>query len=128
MHDINRPEVVAEVTAAVRCYEQALFANDTATLDALFWTSPHTLRFGITENLYGHGEISAFRSARKPGNLQRQEHKFVVTTFGSDFATANVEYSQGESARIGRMSHTWVHFPEGWRIVAAHVSFLAPPQ
>jgi hypothetical protein len=124
MNDINCPEIVAEVTAAVRRYEQALFANDTATLDELFWKSPHTVRFGITENLYGHQEISDFRSARRPGNLQRQERKFVVTTFGSTLATANVEYSQEGLARIGRMSHTWVRFPKGWRIVAAHVSFM----
>jgi hypothetical protein len=127
MHDINHPKIVAEVTAAVRRYEQALFANDTATLNTLFWDSRCTLRFGVTENLYGHQEISALRSARRPGNLRRQELKLVVTTFGSDFGTANVEYSQEGSARIGRMSHTWVRFPEGWRIVAAHVSFLVAP-
>jgi hypothetical protein len=125
MQNINHPDIVAEVTAAVRRYEQALFANDVATLNTLFWDSPCTLRFGITENLYGHREISAFRSERRPGDLRRQERKLVVTTFGSDFGTANVEYSREGSARIGRMSHTWVRFPEGWRIVAAHVSFLA---
>jgi hypothetical protein len=122
MHEINRPDVVGEVTAAVRRYEQALFANDTATLDVLFWNSPRTLRFGLTENLYGHDAIAAFRSARRPGNLHRQEHRIVVTTFGNDFATANVEYSLGR--RTGRMSHAWVRMPEGWRIVAAHVSFM----
>jgi AtzH-like len=127
MHDINHPQIVAEVTAAVRRYEQALFANDTATLDTLFWDSPCTLRFGVTENLYGHQEISAFRSARRPNDLLRQERRLVVTTFGLDFGTANVEYSQEGSTRIGRMSHTWVRFPDGWRIVAAHVSFLAAP-
>jgi hypothetical protein len=127
MHDINNPEIVAEVTMAVRRYEQALFTNDISTLNILFWNSPSTLRFGITENLYGYREISAFRSARQPGNLRRQERKIVVTTFGSDFGTANVEYSQKGDARIGRMSHTWVRFPEGWRIVAAHVSFLSTP-
>jgi hypothetical protein len=127
MHDINHPKIVAEVTAEVRRYEQALFANDTATLNTLFWDSPCTLRFGVTENLYGHQEISAFRSARRPNDLLRQERRLVVTTFGLDFGTANVEYSQEGSTRIGRMSQTWVRFPDGWRIVAAHASFLAAP-
>jgi Protein of unknown function (DUF3225) len=27
--------------------------------------------------------------------------------------------------RRGRQSQTWVRMPEGWRIVAAHVSMLA---
>src|SRR4051812_32736396 len=114
MHEINRPDVVKEVGAAVRRYEQALFANDAATMNELFWKSPHTLRYGITENLYGHDAIAAFRVARKPGSLARHEHRFVVTTFGSDFATANVEYSPPGSTQIGRMSHSWVRFPEGW--------------
>jgi hypothetical protein len=124
MQDINDPGVVAEVTAAVRRYEEALFTNDAATMNELFWNAPHTLRFGPTENLYGHDAIAAFRSGRKPGNLRRRERHFVVTTFGRDFAIANVEYSQGDPERIGRMSHTWVRFPEGWRIAAAHVSVM----
>jgi hypothetical protein len=127
MIEINHPAIVAEVTAAVRRYEQALFDNDTATMNELFWSSLHTLRFGITENLYGHDAIASFRAARRPGNLRRDERRFVVTTFGADFATANVEYSLPDSGRIGRMSHTWVRCPEGWRIVAAHVSFLQDP-
>ena len=54
MLEINIPEVVAEVTEAFMRYERALIANDVGTLDALFWDSPHTLRFGVAENLYGH--------------------------------------------------------------------------
>ena len=52
--EINIPEVVAEVTAAFQRYEKALNTNDVVTLDELFWKSPHTLRFGIGEQLYGH--------------------------------------------------------------------------
>lgn len=127
MHEINLPDVVAEVTAAVHRYERALFSNDVTTLNQLFWASDKTLRFGITENLYGHDTISSFRTARKTGPIQRETQRFVLTTFGRDFATANVEYRQGNPAKIGRMSHTWVRFSEGWRIVAAHVSHLAQP-
>jgi hypothetical protein len=30
--------------------------------------------------------------------------------------------------RIGRQMQTWVKFPEGWRVVAAHVSLMEPPK
>jgi hypothetical protein len=26
--------------------------------------------------------------------------------------------------KIGRQSQTWARFPEGWRVVAAHVSLI----
>ena len=61
MMEINIPEVVAEVEKAFARYERALVTNDVAELDALFWKSPHTLRYGATENLYGYDEIAAFR-------------------------------------------------------------------
>ncbi len=124
MYEINIPEVVGEVTAAFRRYEAALVGNDVAVLDELFWDSPHTLRFGITENLYGYAAIAAFRSARS-GNLARTLSNTVITTYGRDFATANTEFRRGD--RNGRQSHTWLRRPEGWRIVAAHVSWLATP-
>ena len=65
--DINIPSVVAEVTAAFNRYEKALNTNDVTTLDELFWNSPHTLRFGVGEQLYGYDQIAAFRSGRDPG-------------------------------------------------------------
>ena len=58
---INEPAVVAEVAAAFERYEAALIGNDVATLDALFWEGPHTIRYGIGENLYGPAEIAAKR-------------------------------------------------------------------
>ena len=51
--EINIPEVVAEVTAAFNRYEAALNSNDVEVLDELFWKSPHTLRYGVGEQLYG---------------------------------------------------------------------------
>ena len=122
--DINIPEVLAEVTAAFRRYEQALVSNDVAVLDELFWHSPHTLRYGATENLYGHDAIAAFRSARSPAGLARMITRLVVTTYGRDYATANMEFERQGGAVRGRQSHTGVRMPEGWRIVAAHVSLL----
>jgi len=50
----------------------------------------------------------------------------VITTYGRDFATAMTEFRRAGNERIGRQSQTWVRFAEGWRVVAAHVSLIAP--
>jgi hypothetical protein len=125
MMDINIPEVVAEVEKAFARYERALVTNDIAELDALFWKSPHTLRYGVTENLYGYDEIAAFRAGRSPANLARDLIKTVITTYGRDFATANTEFKRATGT--GRQSQTWLRTDEGWRVVAAHVSLLPTP-
>ena len=122
---INIPDVHAEVSAAFAAYEAALVGNDVATLDALFWTSPHVVRYGATENLYGHEEILAFRKARPSAGLARTLRRTVITTFGRDFATASTEFTREGTDRIGRQSQSWARLPEGWRIVAAHVSLMA---
>ena len=121
--EINHPEVVAEVTAALARYEQALVTNDIPVLNELFWVSPHTIRYGPAELLYGHDEISRYRGARPAAGLERTVDRQVVTTFGRDAATASVQFTRG--GRIGRQMQTWVRMPEGWRVVAAHVSMLA---
>jgi len=120
---VNLPRVVIEVTAAFNRYEQALVTNDVAVLDELFWKSPLTLRYGATENLYGHDEIAQFRGARSPAGLARKLVKVVITTYGTDFATANCEFERG--GKPGRQSHSWIRTSDGWRIAAAHVSLLA---
>jgi hypothetical protein len=122
--DINLPEVVAEVTAHFQRYETALVTNDITTLNALFWNSPLTLRYGPTENLYGHAAIAGFRAARSPVGLMRTTANTVITTYGRDFATANTEFRRPQVERGGRQSQTWVRMPEGWRIVSAHVSLM----
>jgi hypothetical protein len=122
--DINRPEVLAEVTAAFERYEDALVNNKVAVLDELFWDSPHTLRYGATENLYGHDQIRAFRAGRPPAGLARRLLRTVITTYGDSFATANVEFQRDNTTRPGRQSQTWIKTPAGWRVVAAHVSLL----
>ena len=124
---INLPDVLAEVTAAFARYERALTSNDVAVLDELFWRSPHTLRYGATENLYGYDAIAGFRAARPSNGLERALLRTVITTYGRDCATANVEFRRTGSAHTGRQSQTWLRTPEGWRVVAAHVSLLAPP-
>ncbi|MBV8408720.1 MAG: oxalurate catabolism protein HpxZ [Alphaproteobacteria bacterium] len=126
--EINIPEVVAEVTAAFYRYEKALNTNDVAALDELFWQSPQTLRFGVGEQLYGHAEIAAFRAGRDPGSVvNRDLLKVWIVTYGRDFGTANCEFRRHGVNRVGRQSHTWMRTPDGWRIVAAHVSFLGEP-
>ena len=125
MNEINRPEVLAEVRAEFERYETALTGNDVAALDGFFWASPHALRYGATENLYGFEAIAAFRAARPAKNLERTVLRTAITTFGRDFATANLEFQRAGSSSSGRQSQTWVRFPEGWKIVAAPVSRLA---
>lgn len=122
--DINLPDVVAEVTAAFERYERALVTNDVAVLDELFWNSPHTLRYGATENLYGYEAICAFRAGRSPQGLARTILRTVITTYGHDLASANIEFLRDGSTRTGRQSQTWMRTPKGWKVVAAHVSLL----
>ena len=120
----NLPDVLAEVSAAFMRYEQALVSNDVAVLDELFWKSPHTLRYGATENLHGYDAIQAFRAGRPSQGLARELMNTVITTFGHDFATANTEFQRAGSDRPGRQSQTWMRTGEGWRVVSAHVSLL----
>ena len=122
--DINLPDVVDEVTAAFQRYEKALTGNDVAVLDELFWNSPTTLRYGATENLYGYDEIRTFRASRPSQGLARELLRTEITTYGTDFATANCEFRREGSAKTGRQSQTWMRTPEGWRVVSAHVSLL----
>lgn len=123
--DTNLPDVLAEVTAAFERYEQALISNDVAVLDELFWDSPHTLRFGATENLYGIDEIRAFRVGRPTAGLQRSVLRTAITTHGRDLATTNIEFRRVGDPRLGRQSQTWVRMNDGWRVVSAHVSWMA---
>ena len=126
--EINIPEVVAEVTAQFMRYEAALTTNDVVVLDELFWDSPHTLRYGATENLHGYDEIKAFRAGRSPAGLARELVRTEITTYGRDFATCNTTFRRVGSDRVGRQSQSWVRIPgTGWRVVAAHVSLLQPP-
>lgn len=113
------------MSAVFARYESALIANDVAVLDEFFWDNPLTVRFGIHEIHYGAEAIRAYRQAfRPPANMPRKLRNLVITTFGEDVATADVEFLR-DGDPLGRQSQTWVRFPEGWRVVAAHVSMLA---
>lgn len=120
--EINIPDVHAEVSAVFARYEEALVTNQREVLDALFWNSPHTLRYGFSENHYGYADIRAFRASLPVQSPPRELLRTVITTFGRDFATANIEFRREGSRQIGRQSQTWIRTAEGWRVVAAHVS------
>ena len=49
----------------------------------------------------------------------------MITAYGRDVAVAATLYERPSApGRIGRQMQTWVRFPEGWRVVAAHVSLM----
>jgi hypothetical protein len=125
--EINDPAVMDEILALHEKYEKALVTNDVDTLTALFWNSPHSLRFGVAESLYGFTEIDAFRKARPNVDLQREVLNLRIVTFGDAQATVTLEFKRNAFgiARHGRQSQVWIKFPEeGWKIVSAHVSFI----
>jgi len=126
--EIDLPDVVAEVTEAFNRYEQALVSNDVEALDALFRDDPRTIRYGGAENLYGYAEIRAFRAGRSPAGLMRKLSKTVITAYGHDCAVASTLFYRGTTPKkVGRQMQTWVRFPDGWRVVAAHVSMIDVP-
>ena len=120
--EINNPQAQAELTKQFERYQQAIIDNDVTVLNELFWNNALTLRYGVGENLYGHAEIAAFRGARDPKSVARVVGKSVITSYGRDAATTNIEFVR--AGRKGRQSQAWIRMPEGWRIVAAHVSYM----
>lgn len=126
--EVDLPDVVAEVTAAFAVYEKALTTNDVEVLDSLFRKDPRTLRYGGGENLYGYDAIASFRAGRNPAGLARDLARTVITAYGRDTAVAStLFYRASAPTKVGRQMQTWVRFPEGWRVVAAHVSLIDRP-
>jgi hypothetical protein len=126
---VDLPEVLAEVSEQFERYEKALVSNDVAVLDELFRNDPRTLRYGGGENLYGYKEIMAFRAARPSVGLMRTRDRTVITTYGRDMAVAStLFYRDSAPGKVGRQMQTWARFPDGWKIVAAHVSVIDEPR
>lgn len=120
---INDPAIVAEIETCFARYEAALMNYDPDTLDGFFWNDECVLRYGECECLYGHDAIATFR--RQVSSLPRRGlRNTTIMTYGRDFATANTEFVHDGETRLGRQTQTWVRMSEGWRISAAHVSFL----
>jgi 1-carboxybiuret hydrolase subunit AtzH-like protein len=127
--EIDLPDVLAEVRAVFERYEKALVSNDVAMLDELFHDDARTIRYGVNEILYGYDDIKSFRGARSPVALGRKLSRTVITTYGRDFAVASTLYERPSApGKLGRQMQTWVKFPQGWRVVAAHVSLIEPPK
>jgi ketosteroid isomerase-like protein len=121
---LNDPKVVAEIEAVLARYERALVDRDLATLDDCFWNDPSVVRYGTHENLYGAAAIRDFRRSVKPGgHAKAGVRRTVISTFGTDFATVSLEFDARRGG-IGRQQQSWVRLPEGWKVVAAHVSYL----
>jgi len=118
---IDDPATVGEVTAAFHEYERVLMADDIPAMDRLFHDAPSTIRYRVGEVLYGIEEIRAFRKGRG-GSPQRRLGRIAIHSFSPDLATAHAEFFREGSDRRGRQSQTWVRFPDGWKVVAAHVS------
>jgi ketosteroid isomerase-like protein len=126
--DINIPDVLREAEAEFARYEVALIANDVDALDRFFHDDARSIRYGGGENLYGYAEIQAFRAARSPAGLSRTLERTVITTYGRDLAMASTLFRRPSApGKIGRQMQTWARFPQGWRIVAAHVSVIDEP-
>lgn len=120
---INDPDVIAELRELYPRYETALVSNDVEKLVEMFWADPRAMRFGVTENLYGYKEIAEFRKGRPAANMARTVIRLDIVSFGKDFASITLEFERG--TQRGRQSQTWVRFPNGWRIVVAHVSLIS---
>ena len=123
---INDPLIITELTDCHTVYEKALIDNDVATLDSLFWDSPHAIRFGVTENLHGTEEIRQFRQNRPKINLARDVSRVDIMSFGQTAGVVNLEFVRKMDGieRHGRQTQFWMRFPEGWRLVSAHVSLM----
>lgn len=125
---VDDPVTLAEITAVFARYEKALVENDVEALDDLFWQDARTIRYGVAENLHGVAEILAFRKGRSPAGLARDLERTVITTFGTDYATASTLFRRaGSPGKVGRQMQSWVRMAQGWRVVAAHVSIIDDP-
>lgn len=125
--EINEAAAVAAVRGCFEAYNAALDKGDVAALNGFFWNSPLTVRFGPSETLFGYESIASFRSQKWRGSAAGRELVTVaVTAYGPDLATTNAVFRAGDGS-VSRQSQTWANTPEGWRIVAAHVSAGPPP-
>jgi Protein of unknown function (DUF3225) len=125
--EVNRPEVVAEVHGVFHAYEEALVANDTETLNELFWDSPLTQRFGVADAQDGYDQVAAWRATQGSLPAGRALTHTKIVTFGEDVAVVTTYFRYPGSPMVGRQSQTWIRTAEGWRIASAHVSDVPGP-
>lgn len=122
---IDRPDVVAEVSAAFAAYEQALVDDDVDALIGFF--APDAVRFGIADQQVGLTEQRRWRRSQPPLPPGRQLHDTRIAGYGPDLAVVTTCFTYPGDPTVGRQTQTWVRLPAGWRIVTAHVSVPAGP-
>jgi hypothetical protein len=124
---IDDAAVVAEVTRLFHLYEAAFMANDVDAINGFFWNDPRTTRYGIADRQFGIAELVAYRAATPAPAFTRRLENPRITAFGANTAVAQVEFVRSDTPLRGFQTQTWVRLPEGWRIVAAHVSMITFP-
>lgn len=124
---IDRPEVLAQVRAAFDRYEQALVDGDVAVLTELFWADPRCVRYGVADRQYGAAAIAAWRQEHPSVPAGRRLHGTRIVAVDDSAAVVTTLFGYPDGAVEGRQSQTWFRFPDGWRIVAAHVSEVPAP-
>ena len=120
---IDRPDVVAEVTAVFTEYEEALVADEADRIVGFF--APGAVRFGIADQQVGLEEQLAWRRTQPPLPPGRRLKDTIITAYGADVAVVTTLFGYPGADVLGRQTQTWIRLAQGWRIVTAHVSHPA---
>ncbi|MBU2669456.1 nuclear transport factor 2 family protein [Actinoplanes bogorensis] len=113
-------DTVAEVSAAFEAYEKALVLNDVDAMLSFF--AEDAVRYGVADQQIGLEEQRRWRLAQPPLPPGRYLKDTIISPYGDGVVIVNTLFGYPGRAVLGRQSQTWVRLPEGWRIVAAHVS------
>ncbi|MEM6849538.1 MAG: AtzH-like domain-containing protein [Pseudomonadota bacterium] len=117
-----KARIEGEVRASFDAYEKALVGNDVEALIGLFADDPATLRMTNSGGLFGHAQIAAFRRGRDPSDVARTLTRVEIVVLSETVAVAAATYTRDASGLKGAQTQVWQLRPEGWRVVAAHVS------
>jgi hypothetical protein len=118
----DRRDVAGEVRTAFERYERALVDGDVDVLTELFWDDPRCVRFGVADRQRGAAEIAAWRRAHPAVPAGRRLRDTAVLALGDATAVVTTLFDHPGGTTEGRQTQTWFRFPQGWRIVTAHVS------
>jgi ketosteroid isomerase-like protein len=118
--EVDRPDVIAEVTACFTAYERALVDNDVDRIIGFF--AAEAVRFGVADHQHGVDEQIRWRLRQPALPAGRRLHDTRIIAYGADVAVVTTFFTYPGGAVAGRQSQTWVRLPAGWRIVTAHVS------
>lgn len=131
---------IPPIKGTFRQYEQALMANDTATLSELFADNPDDIpvvRSDSAGMLVGHNAITAFR-AKRGGAPERKLHRRVARQLDANNACVISEFDKASGGRVIQ-TQVWSRVSDesnnqldsrgtepAWKIVAAHLTYPAP--